>query len=195
MFPPPESLPKTTQNSRFLSQSICDYTERAVANGRKESHQAWEPHNHDARAGNAGPCRTRRDLGHDGRPVARPAQDGQCGDCRRGLGCGIGLLGIFFAMTSDGYLPRRVLVAMLIGIWAARLAIYLLVDRVLGCPEEGRYRTLREKWGATAQRRLFRFFQIQALAALFFALPVLVIAHHPVARWTAWDWPARSSGA
>ena len=112
---------------------------------------------------------------------------GNAGIVDAGWAGGIGLLGIFFAVTSDGYLPRRVLVAVLIGFWAARLASYLLVDRVLGCPEEGRYRTLREKWGATAQRRLFRFFQIQALAALFFALPVLVIAHHPVARWTAWD--------
>ena len=112
---------------------------------------------------------------------------GNAGIVDAGWAASIGLLGIFFATTSGGYLPRRVLVATLIGIWAARLASYLLVDRVLGCPEEGRYRTLQEKWGATAQRRLFRFFQIQALAALFFALPVLVIAHHPVARWTPWD--------
>ena len=82
---------------------------------------------------------------------------------------------------AASWLPR------LIGIWSARLAIYLLLDRVLGHPEEGRYRTLREKWGAAARRRLFFFFQTQALAALFFALPVLVVAHHPVARWTAWD--------
>jgi len=112
---------------------------------------------------------------------------GNAGIVDAGWAGGIGLLGAFFVATSNGYLPRRVLVATLIGVWSARLAIYLLVDRVLGCPEEGRYRTLRDKWGAAAQRRLFVFFQTQALAALFFALPVLVVAHHPVARWTAWD--------
>ena len=112
---------------------------------------------------------------------------GNAGIVDAGWAASIGLLGVFFATTSGGYLPRRVLVATLIGIWAARLAIYLLRDRVLGCPEDGRYRTLRAKWGATAQRRLFVFFQTQALAALFFSLPVLVIAHHHVARWTAWD--------
>ena len=112
---------------------------------------------------------------------------GNAGIVDAGWAASIGLLSIFFVNTSGGYLPRRVLVATLIGIWAARLAIYLLRDRVLGCPEVGRYRTLRAKWGATAQRRLFVFFQTQALAALFFSLPVLVIAHHRVARWTAWD--------
>jgi steroid 5-alpha reductase family enzyme len=112
---------------------------------------------------------------------------GNAGIVDAGWAGSIGLLGLFFAVTSDGYLPRRALVAVLIGFWAVRLASYLLVDRVLGRPEEGRYRTLRQKWGSTAQRRLFRFFQIQALAALFFALPVLVIAHHPVARWTPYD--------
>jgi steroid 5-alpha reductase family enzyme len=104
-----------------------------------------------------------------------------------GWAAGIGLLGVFFAATSDGYLPRRVLVAVLIGIWSARLSTYLLLDRVLGRPEEGRYRTLREHWGAAVNRRLFWFFQMQALAALFFALPVLVVAYHPVDRLTVWD--------
>ena len=69
---------------------------------------------------------------------------GNAGIVDAGWAASIGLLGIFYATTSDGYLPRRVLVAVLIGIWSARLAIYILLDRVLGHPEEGRYRTLRE---------------------------------------------------
>jgi steroid 5-alpha reductase family enzyme len=104
-----------------------------------------------------------------------------------GWAAGIGILGLFFAATSDGYVPRRVLVGLLIAIWASRLALYLLIDRVIGLPEEGRYRTLREKWGVAANRQLFVFFQIQALAALFFALPILVVAYHSVQRLTGWD--------
>jgi steroid 5-alpha reductase family enzyme len=104
-----------------------------------------------------------------------------------GWAAAIGILGVFYAATSDGYLPRRVLVAALVGSWSARLAIYLLGDRVLGRPEEGRYRTLRAKWGEVAERRLFFFFQNQALAALFFSLPVLIVAWHPADRWTGWD--------
>ena len=112
---------------------------------------------------------------------------GNAGIVDVGWAAGIGILGFFFAATSDGYLARRILVAVLIGAWSARLAIYLLLDRVIGRPEEGRYRTLREQWGATAAKRLFFFFQIQALAALFFALPILIAARNPVDRWTSWD--------
>jgi len=112
---------------------------------------------------------------------------GNAGIVDAGWAASIGILGVFYAATSDGYLPRRLLVAVLIGVWSARLAIYLLLDRVVGRPEEGRYRTLREQWGTSASRRLFFFFQTQALAASFFALPVLVVAYHPVDRWTGWD--------
>jgi steroid 5-alpha reductase family enzyme len=104
-----------------------------------------------------------------------------------GWAAGIGILGAFYAATSDGYAPRRILVAVLIGTWSLRLATYILVDRVLGHPEEGRYRSLRERWGTAADRNLFFFFQIQALLDVFFALSVLVVACNQVDHWTGWD--------
>ncbi|MHC4398900.1 MAG: DUF1295 domain-containing protein [Planctomycetota bacterium] len=100
---------------------------------------------------------------------------------------GIGIVGLLFTVTSGGYLPRRALVGTLIGIWSARLAVHLLTDRVLGHPEEGRYQTLRKKWGSETDRNLFVFFQIQAAVALFFALPVLVVAHNTTSSLTIWD--------
>jgi len=104
-----------------------------------------------------------------------------------GWAAGVGMLGVMFAAMSDGYPPRRVLVAMLIGVWALRLAAYLVLDRVCGRPEDGRYASLRREWGAKAERKLFFFFQSQALFSLFFALPVLIVASHPRARWSGWD--------
>ena len=87
-----------------------------------------------------------------------------------GWAAGIGILGVLYAVTSNGYLPRRVVVAVLIGTWASRLAAYLVMDRVCGRPEDGRYATLRKEWGARAERRLF-FFQSQAFWAAYSANP------------------------
>jgi steroid 5-alpha reductase family enzyme len=104
-----------------------------------------------------------------------------------GWASGIGVLGVLFAVTADGWLNRRILVGVLVGAWSARLAIYLLLDRVAGRPEEGRYRTLRQKWAAAADRNLFVFFQAQALLDVLFALPILIVAHHRAPQWTGWD--------
>ena len=99
----------------------------------------------------------------------------------------IGILGLLFAATSSGYAPRRVLVGAMIGAWSLRLAWYLLTDRVIGHSEEGRYQTLRAKWGSKANLNLFVFFQIQAVVALLFALPALTVAHNKTSALTAWD--------
>jgi len=55
----------------------------------------------------------------DGLSMVRPTQDAQCGHC----GCRLGLapsdcLRFSFAATSGGYLPRRILVAVLVASWA-----------------------------------------------------------------------------
>jgi steroid 5-alpha reductase family enzyme len=88
---------------------------------------------------------------------------------------GTGLLAVLFAAGADGYAGRRVLVAVLAGLWGARLGVYLL-RRVLGEAEDGRYRELRAKWGGKVQPLLFAFFQVQAVWAVLFAIPMLVAA-------------------
>ena len=105
-----------------------------------------------------------------------------------GWAAGIGILGLFFAVTSDGYATRRVLVGAMIGIWSFRLAVHLLTDRVIGHPEEGRYQTMRAKWGSKANRNLLIFFQVQAVLALLFALPILTVAYNTTPSLTFWDY-------
>ena len=104
-----------------------------------------------------------------------------------GWAAGIGIIGVFFAVTSAGLASRRIIVGILIGVWACRLVVHLLVDRIVGQPEEGRYRTLRANWGAKADRNLFFFFQIQAVLSLLFAIPALVVAHNPGEQLTVGD--------
>ncbi len=93
------------------------------------------------------------------------------------------LLGVWFASGAGGSVERRWIVAAMVAIWGGRLGLYLL-RRVSREAEDGRYRRMREEWGPAADRRLFVFFQVQALWAMMFALPMLGAASNaaPI-RW------------
>jgi steroid 5-alpha reductase family enzyme len=92
-----------------------------------------------------------------------------------GWSAGVGLLALLFAVTTDTVLWRRLLAGGMLGVWSLRLAGYLLVNRVLGHNEDGRYRTLRQRWGALAGFYFLLFFEAQALLVLIFALPALAV--------------------
>lgn len=84
----------------------------------------------------------------------------------------LGLLALFYLATGPtSPSVRGWLVAMMAFVWSMRLAVYLLRDRVLGKPEDGRYQRLRRGWGSRAQVFFFVFFQAQALLAWLFSLP------------------------
>ena len=93
---------------------------------------------------------------------------------------GTGLVAVFFAAGVDGFGPRRILVGVLAGLWGLRLGLYL-VKRVTSEAEDGRYAMLRERWGDRTQLFLFWFFQIQAVWAVLFALPMLAAVVNPAA--------------
>jgi len=97
---------------------------------------------------------------------------------------GVGVLGVVFCAASpDGNPWRRGVLAALIGIWSLRLGSYVLW-RVLTQPEDRRYEALVASWGAQAQARLFRFFQLQALGCVWFAAPLLIAARGR----QSWNW-------
>jgi len=86
----------------------------------------------------------------------------------------IASLAVGAAAVGEGWPPRRIAIAAIMAIWGARLGLHLLRDRVIGKPEDGRYRALRREWGPSASSRMLRFFEIQAVAAVFFALPAVL---------------------
>jgi steroid 5-alpha reductase family enzyme len=88
----------------------------------------------------------------------------------------IACCGILYGLLADGDAVHRWLAAFLAGVWGFRLAGYLLVNRVLGREEDGRYRALRRKWGQNANRNFAWFFQFQAVFVVFFSLPFALIA-------------------
>jgi len=96
----------------------------------------------------------------------------------------VGGLSVFDAVLSPGGMAgRRVAIAAMMAIWSARLTLFLLVDRVLGKPEDGRYAALRRARGDRATGWFFWFFQAQAIAAVFFSLPALLSAINPSPEW------------
>ncbi len=95
---------------------------------------------------------------------------------------------ILYALLADGDAGHRVLAAALASIWGFRLAGYLYVNRVRGREEDGRYRALRAKWGETANRSFFWFFQFQAAFVVFFSVPFAFIALDPDASLGALVW-------
>jgi len=88
-------------------------------------------------------------------------------------------LASFYALRGHAGFNRGLLMAVTVGIWGLRLAFYLLLTRVIGQPEEGRYQELRVGWGAHVQSRLFLFFQAQGILNIVLAVPFLLFALNP----------------
>ncbi len=103
---------------------------------------------------------------------------------------GICASALLFCTQGSGALERRILIAGMVTFWALRLSIYLLVARVWGKPEEGRYQELRREYGDSATWRFLLFFQIQALSCVVLAIPVLFSARNGAKDISSLEWLA-----
>jgi steroid 5-alpha reductase family enzyme len=97
---------------------------------------------------------------------------------------GLGVGALLAAATGAGAGAPRLALAVLGGVWAARLALHIW-RRVRGDPEDGRYRFLRTHWH-DHQGKFYAFFQFQAALVLLFALPFVAVAANPLAGGTPW---------
>lgn len=87
---------------------------------------------------------------------------------------GFGLVAWMGAVWGQGELERRVLVAVLVSLWSARLAWHL-ARRSWGQPEDPRYRAMRERHGAAfAWKSLYLVFWLQGLLLLVVATPIFL---------------------
>ena len=89
---------------------------------------------------------------------------------------GLALLGVLYAVLGGGYAVRSALMASMAALWGLRLSVYLLLTRVIGHPEEGRYAQLRREWGGNLPLKFFFFFQFQALLCVVLSIPFLAAA-------------------
>jgi steroid 5-alpha reductase family enzyme len=97
---------------------------------------------------------------------------------------GMGMAALVLAAGGSGAVLPRLLLAVLAGTWALRLAGFL-ARRVLGEPEDGRYRQLRQHWSGRGGPFLLLFLG-QALLVVLFALPFAAVAANPVGAFTVW---------
>ncbi len=87
------------------------------------------------------------------------------------------IIAILLYFLADGYEQRKLLICAMVLIWSLRLGIYLLIR--VGSHldvEEGRYKKMREEWGASVNSKLFVFFQAQALSNIYLAVPFFLAA-------------------
>ena len=101
---------------------------------------------------------------------------------------GIGCAAVMLALLGDGDPSRRLVLGGLGAAWSLRLTIYLVRDRLLGKPEDGRYRLLRQQWGTQANRNFLIFFQVQAFFIVAFSWPFWLMAadRAPFGAWHDW---------
>ena len=105
---------------------------------------------------------------------------------------GLGFMALLFAAGSTVGLPaRRWAVGLFAAMWATRLLVYLLRDRILKGGEDGRYLTLRERWGKNTQRNLLIFFQAQGVLAMVLSLHFLIA----MSTSRPFGWPDLLGGA
>ena len=91
-----------------------------------------------------------------------------------------GALAVFCALAAPGWAPRRWLIAGCVVVWSLRLGTHLYV-RVMGHhPEEdGRYREMRRRWADGFARKMFVFYQQQAVSVVILGLPFFLITRNP----------------
>ncbi|OZI29265.1 hypothetical protein CEG14_21840 [Bordetella genomosp. 1] len=90
---------------------------------------------------------------------------------------GVGGAALLIGASGTGAPATRAWLALLGGLWAARLAWHIW-RRVRAEPEDGRYRALRAHWQGD-QGKFYLFFLFQAGLVVLFALPFTAVAANP----------------
>jgi len=88
-------------------------------------------------------------------------------------GLGFVLLAVVSAITGDGFVGRKAVVATLVGIWGLRLAGYIVI-RNWGKGEDYRYQAFRQRWGKSYWWvSFFQVFMLQGLLMWIIALSLM----------------------
>lgn len=84
---------------------------------------------------------------------------------------------VYLALSPEGFLPRQLLIGILVTIWGLRLSIHIL-SRNWGKPEDFRYRKWREENGSRWWWKSFlQVFFLQGLLMWIISAPLLTAQH------------------
>jgi steroid 5-alpha reductase family enzyme len=93
---------------------------------------------------------------------------------------------VAFALTPEGFLPRKLLISVLVTLWGLRLGSHIL-RRNMGKGEDFRYAEWRRQAGASWWWKSFlRVFALQGAILLFVAAPIFAV--HILGGPERWTW-------
>jgi steroid 5-alpha reductase family enzyme len=97
------------------------------------------------------------------------------------------LIAWVYFLTGDGFFFKKLLLALLVTLWAGRL-LTILYQRYCSGIEDPRYVELRQQWGGDRSGALFlMLFLFQGFIILALSLPWLIIGHSSEATWSGWE--------
>ena len=101
---------------------------------------------------------------------------------------GFAPVALICACCGNGYAPRRWLMLAMVALWSLRLGTYLYFRVMSHHPKEDqRYAQLRVEWGAKAERKMFGFFQLQAVLLVLLSVPFLIVCLNDAPQFNGFE--------
>lgn len=94
---------------------------------------------------------------------------------------------LWYAAQAAGEWERKLVLSFMVCVYAGRLGLYILLNRVIGKSEDARYQELRRRWRDREQIKMFGYFHLQAPAVAALSLPFLVSMQNPRPPFGLWE--------
>lgn len=94
---------------------------------------------------------------------------------------GVAILAVLVVCNQNPIQIRSILIGLFISIWAIRLVLYIIKDRLNSNDEDSRYQSLRKYFGRNAAIGFFFFFTLQSFLVVLFVIPLLPSIHSKIA--------------
>lgn len=105
-----------------------------------------------------------------------------------GWGLGIFICALVYLIYIDGYQPRQMLIAALVGIWGLRMTFFLCKRIFSEKGDDPRYEKLKSDWKSNFDIKLLGFYEFQALLQALLSIPFLIIAFNQISYLSIWEY-------